>query len=64
MRFYKEVLGQDPILDVPGMTEFRINENCNLGLMHEKGIKRLLGEKLPDPEKANGIPRKGSLLLS
>lgn len=55
--FYIEVLGTKPALDVPGMTEFALNDGCVLGLMPEKGIKRLLGDALPDPAEANGIPR-------
>lgn len=55
--FYKEVLCSDPILDVPGMTEFRLNDGSVLGLMPEAGIKKLLGDKLPDPVQAKGIPR-------
>ncbi len=55
--FYKFVLGQDPFLDVPGMTEFKLSDAHILGLMPEKGIKRLLGDKLPDPAQGSGIPR-------
>lgn len=55
--FYTKVLGLEPTLNVPGMTEFRIGDLCFLGLMPEKGIKRLLGDALPDPSGANGIPR-------
>jgi catechol 2,3-dioxygenase-like lactoylglutathione lyase family enzyme len=55
--FYSKVLAQPPSLDVPGMTEFTLSENCVLGLMPETGIKRLLGERLPDPARAAGIPR-------
>ncbi|OGK07941.1 MAG: glyoxalase [Candidatus Riflebacteria bacterium GWC2_50_8] len=55
--FYAAVLARQPDLNVPGMTEFRISESCVLGLMPEAGIKRLLGESLPDPSAANGIPR-------
>ncbi|MFA6238082.1 MAG: VOC family protein [Bacteriovorax sp.] len=54
---YRELLGLEPILDVPGMTEFKLSDNHILGLMPEKGIKKLLGEKLPDPTKGSGIPR-------
>jgi uncharacterized glyoxalase superfamily protein PhnB len=57
MKFYRAVLQMDPILDVPGMTEFQLTEGHVLGLMPEKGIKRLLGDRLPDPEKGSGIPR-------
>ncbi len=55
--FYRAVLAQEPALHVPGMTEFMLNSGCVLGLMPERGIKRLLGERLPDPESGNGIPR-------
>lgn len=54
--FYAVALGMAPRLDVPGMTEFELFEGCVLGLMPEKGIKRLL-PGMPDPETANGIPR-------
>lgn len=56
-RFYSAVLAQEPSLDVPGMTEFKLAENSTLGLMPAAGIKRLLGEALPDPSQAGGIPR-------
>jgi len=55
--FYQAVLARRPDLNVPGMTEFRLSEACILGLMPEAGIKRLLGERLPDPGQANGVPR-------
>lgn len=55
--FYQKVLMITPILDVPGMTEFKLNEETVLGLMPSAGIKRLLGGKLPDPDTASGIPR-------
>ena len=56
-KFYSAVLNQEPTLHVPGMTEFELSDGCVLGLMPELGIKRLLGEHLPDPELARGIPR-------
>jgi uncharacterized protein len=55
--FYEKVLMMHPVLNVPGMTEFKLNEEAVLGLMPSAGIKRLLGEKLPDPDKARGFPR-------
>lgn len=55
--FYKQVLEADPILDVPGMTEFKLADNCILGLMPEKGIKKLLGDAIQTPEHTNGKPR-------
>lgn len=54
--FYAITLGKAPRLDVPGMTEFELSEGCILGLMPEKGIKKLLPD-LPDPETAWGVPR-------
>lgn len=55
--FYTTILGMSPSLDVPGMTEFKLSSEHILGLMPEHGIKKLLGENLPDPARANGIPR-------
>ncbi|EKD83209.1 MAG: hypothetical protein ACD_39C00818G0001 [uncultured bacterium] len=55
--FYAAVLGRQPDLNVPGMTEFQLSDHCVLGLMPEAGIKRLLGDRLPDPASARGIPR-------
>ncbi len=56
-RFYKKVLAQKPALDVPGMTEFELGNGSVLGLMPSSGIKKLLGDRLPDPSAAQGIPR-------
>lgn len=56
-RFYQEALAIEPTLHVPGMTEFTLREGCVLGLMPEKGIKRLLGSEIPDPEASNGASR-------
>jgi len=56
-QFYARVLGLQPQLDVPGMTEFRLGEGTILGLMPAAGIKRLLGDRLPDPSNAAGTPR-------
>ncbi len=55
--FYRAVLAAEPTLHVPGMTEFALTDNSTLGLMPSSGIKKLLGDKLPDPERAEGIPR-------
>ncbi len=55
--FYRALLGIEPTLDVPGMTEFDLGNGAVLGLMPESGIKRLLGGALPDPAGAAGIPR-------
>jgi len=61
--FYKHVLDQEPSLHVPGMTEFTLSSDCILGLMPEKGIKRLLGERLPDLATAKGFPGSELYLL-
>ncbi|MCQ3939304.1 MAG: glyoxalase [Chloroflexi bacterium] len=55
--FYTRVLGREPSLNAPGMTEFNLSESCVLGLMPEAGIRRLLGDRLPDPAQAAGVPR-------
>jgi uncharacterized protein len=55
--FYARVLAAAATLDVPGMTEFALGGGAVLGLMPERGIRRLLGERLPDPARARGVPR-------
>ena len=55
--FYRNVLAYEPVLNVPGMTEFEINENTNLGLMPENGIAKILGSGVPHPKSGSGIPR-------
>lgn len=61
--FYAAVLAQPPELDVPGMTQFRLGDGAILGLMPAAGIKRLLGDPLPNPAQAAGIPRAELYLL-
>jgi catechol 2,3-dioxygenase-like lactoylglutathione lyase family enzyme len=61
--FYTATLACAPELDVPGMTEFRLGDGATLGLMPEAGIRRLLGEALPDPAAANGVPRAELYIL-
>lgn len=56
-QFYSELLDMEPVLHVPGMTEFLLAENCVLGLMPEMGIKKLLGDAIFDPEESNGQSR-------
>ena len=55
--FYASVLGIEPRLYEPGMTEFTLPGGGVLGLMPEQGIRNLLGAGLPDPSAASGIPR-------
>lgn len=61
--FYAMALGTAPRLDVPGMTEFCLPAGGVLGLMPVDGIKRLLGNSLPDPGQAQGIPRAELYLM-
>jgi lactoylglutathione lyase len=56
-QFYKTVLNSNPLLEVPGMTEFKLNDFASLGIMPEKGIAKILGDSVPPPESGNGIPR-------
>ncbi len=62
-RFYSQVLGIEPRLHVPGMTEFDLPGGGALGLMPEQGVRRLLGEALPDPGETRGIPLAELYLL-
>ncbi len=61
--FYEAVLGLAPRLHVPGMTELELPGGAVLGLMPEGGIRRLLGDALPDPATARGVPRAELYLL-
>ena len=61
--FYSAVLDRAPRLHVPGMTEFELAGGAILGLMPEAGIRRLLGQSIPDPAQASGIPRAELYLL-
>jgi uncharacterized protein len=58
------VLGIEPRLQVPGMTEFALPGGGVLGLMPIEGVRKLLGATLPDPDLARGIPRAELYLLS
>lgn len=55
--FYKSILKAEPILDVPGMTEFKLSQQLILGLMPEAGMAKILQNKMPHPSTGNGIPR-------
>ena len=55
--FYRAVLGIEPALDVPGMTEFPLTQTTSLGLMPEKGTSSFLGTVLPPAKSGSGIPR-------
>ena len=62
--FYTTILQREPEINVPGMTEFRLSQNLKLGLMPEKGIATILGNKTPHPNEGNGIPRCEIYLVS
>jgi len=55
--FYTKLFRKKPELNLPGMTEFILAENCKLGLMPNKGIAKIISDKMPHPDKGNGIPR-------
>lgn len=55
--FYSKVFDSEPILDVQGMTEFKINDFTKMGIMPEVGISKILKDKTPNPSTGNGIPR-------
>lgn len=55
--FYSQLFRKTPDLNVPGMSEFQLAENCKLGLMPNKGIAKILSNKTPEPDLGNGIPR-------
>ncbi len=60
--FYRRVFAAEPILDVPGMSEFNLGDDVVLGLMPELGITRLLDGAV-DPAAAGGVPRAELYLL-
>lgn len=60
--FYAQLLGKEPRLDVPGMTEFELPGGAILGLMPEAGIRRLLGDALP-PAPPDPPPARAELYL-
>jgi uncharacterized glyoxalase superfamily protein PhnB len=56
-KFYRKIFRHAPDLNVPGMTEFIISDNCKIGLMPNDGIAKILSDKTPHPGTGNGIPR-------
>jgi uncharacterized protein len=61
--FYSAVLGEPPILDVPGMTEFQLGQGAVLGLMPEEGATCLLGATVEHPSEARGVARSELYLV-
>jgi predicted enzyme related to lactoylglutathione lyase len=56
-RFYQDLFRREADLNVPGMTEFHLSDQCRIGLMPGKGIAKILAEKTPHPDSGKGIPR-------
>jgi len=56
-QFYELLFRKSADLNVPGMTEFIINNHCKLGLMPNEGIAKIITPALPHPNLGNGIPR-------
>lgn len=54
--FYRTLLDTEPVIDVPGMTEFDLG-GCKLGLMPEDGIAQIITPPLSHPGTGSGIPR-------
>lgn len=44
--FYSRVLGVEPDLNVPGMTEFHVSDGAVLGLMPRSSAARLFADKI------------------
>jgi uncharacterized glyoxalase superfamily protein PhnB len=55
--FYQEILEKEPILNVPGMTEFLLNNHVKLGIMPENNIAKIIFPATKHPKVGNGIPR-------
>lgn len=61
--FYQNFLDIKASIDVPGMTELSLFENCTLGLMPENSIAKIITPFMPHPSTGNGIPRCELYLL-
>ncbi len=61
--FYSEVLGTEPTLNVPGMSEFQLGDDTVLGLMPEAGAARLFGDRIQHPSVGRSVPRCEVYLL-
>lgn len=62
--FYQTLFDKKPDLDVPGMTEFCINDFLKLGLMPNDGIAKIITPLMPHPNLGKGIPRCELYLLT
>lgn len=55
--FYREVLNMEPLMDVPGMTEFKLADNMLLGIMPYEGIKNMMDIKTANRWKDGETPK-------
>lgn len=55
--FYTTILEKEPTLNVPGMTEFIISDECKLGIMPEKNIAKIISPAVKDPSLYSGVSR-------
>jgi catechol 2,3-dioxygenase-like lactoylglutathione lyase family enzyme len=63
-QYWTAALDLQPRLSVPGMTEYEVSAGAVIGLMPAAGIRQLLGDRLPDPASASGVPRAEVYLLA
>ena len=61
--FYRAVLGVEPRLDMPGMTEFPLPGGAVLGLMPQQGVAKLLGLEVPHAGVGDARARADLYLL-
>jgi uncharacterized glyoxalase superfamily protein PhnB len=55
--FYKKVLQIEPVLDVPGMTEFMVFPGLKLGIMPAEGMHSILKGKISHPSLITDVPK-------
>jgi predicted enzyme related to lactoylglutathione lyase len=55
--FYMEVLGMEPFMDVPGVTEFKLDDNMLLGIMPSEGVKNMMDIKTINHWEAGETPK-------
>ncbi|ALC92314.1 hypothetical protein AM500_22975 [Bacillus sp. FJAT-18017] len=61
--FYQNLLGRKPVLDVSGVTEFKLAPNSVLGIMPEDGIVRGLEGKLAVLASARELTGIGAIMF-
>lgn len=53
---YKSILGKEPILDVIGMTEFKLSDDVSLGLMPRKNIHTIISADIDELHNFQNSP--------